>query len=77
MIRMSAAQVKKITGVDESKNSILNKLEKASKETFAAELLNEKVATFLTKEAGSTMYPKLMREIKFKAGKLGVAVPSR
>jgi hypothetical protein len=39
--------------------------------------LNEKVTTFLTKDAGSTMYPKLMRQIKFKAAKLGIKVPDR
>jgi hypothetical protein len=69
--------VKKITGVDVSKKSIISKLEKVTKDNFSAEILNDKVVTFLTKEAGSTMYPKLMREIKFKAGKLGVKIPDR
>ena len=70
-------QVKKITGVDESRSSILSKLEKATKDNFAAQVLNEKVTSFLTKDAGSTMYSKLLRQIKFKAAKLGVKVPER
>ncbi len=73
----SNIQVKKVTGVDESMSSIRSKLEKTTKDTFAKDLLNDKVVTFLTKDAGSTMYPKLMREIKSKAGKLGVSVPDR
>jgi hypothetical protein len=70
-------QVKKVTGVDESRSSILAKLGKTTKDTFASDLLNDKVVSFLTKDAGSTMYPKLMREIKTKASKLGVKIPDR
>jgi hypothetical protein len=58
-------------------STILSKLEKTTKDSFAKDLLNDKVVSFLTKDAGSTMYPKLMREIKSKAGKLGVQMPDR
>jgi hypothetical protein len=36
-----------------------------------------KVKTFMVEEAGSSMYPMLMKKIKFTASKLGVQVPDR
>ncbi len=38
---------------------------------------DSKVKTFMVEEAGSSMYPMLMKKIKFTAKKLGVNVPDR
>jgi hypothetical protein len=72
---VTVVKVKKVTGVDVTKSMILKKLETATKDNFDSEILNSKVEAFLKEEAGATMYPKLMKKIKFTAGKLGAKVP--
>ncbi|EKX38934.1 hypothetical protein GUITHDRAFT_115039 [Guillardia theta CCMP2712] len=73
----TVVKVRKVTGVDVTKGMIIAKLDKATKENFPSEILNEKVEKFMKEEAGSTMYPKLMRKIKATAGQLGVSMPDR
>ena len=46
-------------------------------DNLAGEIFNDKVVKFMTEEAGSSMYPKLMQKIKFTANRLGVKVPDR
>jgi len=69
-------KVKK-TKDDVSRASILKSLETATKDNFADAILNSKVETFMKEDAGSSLYPRLMRKIKFTAKKVGATVPDR
>jgi len=65
----------KRTKDDVSRASILKALESASKDNFAATILNADTEKFMKEEAGSSLYPRLMRKIKFTAKKVGATVP--
>jgi len=67
----------KKTKDDVSRASILASLETATKDNFKDSVLNAKVEKFIKEEAGSSLYPRLMRKIKFTAKKVGATVPDR
>jgi hypothetical protein len=49
----------------------------ATKDNFSDAIVNPKVEKFMKEEAGSSLYPRLMRKIKFTAKKVGATVPDR
>eukprot|EP00288_Rhodomonas_lens_P013435 CAMPEP_0177711522 /NCGR_PEP_ID=MMETSP0484_2-20121128/11907_1 /TAXON_ID=354590 /ORGANISM="Rhodomonas lens, Strain RHODO" /LENGTH=186 /DNA_ID=CAMNT_0019223263 /DNA_START=21 /DNA_END=581 /DNA_ORIENTATION=- len=73
---VSVVKVKKVKG-DVTRAMILEKLDTATKDNFASEILSDQIEKFMKEEAGSSMYPRLMKKIKAKATFLGTSVPDR
>mmetsp|Transcript_65067 Transcript_65067/g.95265 ORF Transcript_65067/g.95265 Transcript_65067/m.95265 type:complete len:210 (+) Transcript_65067:22-651(+) len=62
---------------DVSRASIYKALETVTSANFAEVILNPKVEKYIKEEAGSSVYPRMMRQIKFQAKKVGATVPDR